>query len=923
MTHSKTDFLKYRTTPFEPFILPIIPAGATLKEDSKLTPDQLGKIPGKFYAGLKAWSGFYAWQASRAKHFDLTRWQGWQDKDQADTAIALALRTGEILAIDIDITDEVIAEYVTCLIIAMMGMPGAIRRRPGTGRRMLFYGHKPHTAPVSKSRIAFDILATGEKAAVEVLGYGQQVVAEGPHAKGALHYWQDGIGLIEGYQTMAENLQTIESIDQMMVQLRNYIDGDERYERTKFAAPSMREAVDAIKIDNLMSPHIAKDQELLARAIRAINLDHPSMDYDRWIDVMRAICAACAGSLEFFDDVVWPWICTQTVTHGQGPTTRERGIEWLQERWNSFHDSTFGAEFVYGVAAEFGFREGWDSVQLSVFDGIPLPIPVADAAGVGDGSAAGASPNVGGAGSSGASGSGGPIPPNDTHIRIAQSFAAQYSNEWKWSADACRWYRYTPERGIWKRDDTLINHLGLYMSSMAQQILATVAGPTGVQRARALESTGTIKAVEALLKSTPAMLVRERDFDAQPHLLNTPDHVWDLKNATILSHSPDLLMRMCTAVSPDLTAILAEDDLENPAAIEAHFAKWAPRFLFTVKNLDGSKKADVGYRDWFVLTVGAMYGYIQIGEILHAGIFFMEGEPGLGKTQIWYVMFLLLDGESETGYAKKLTADFISKNGVAHRFDMSMIIGKRMLFIDETMMGISFDEARMSDLGSGAYMEAEVKFGRDSVGFTNRGKLCISGNHRPHFISGAAGGLASRMMLVEAFGEDLRGKEGVDKHNIAVDIVQEEGPALLMWAIQNAIQDYKKGGHERFHRLMAPTKAATRQYVKEDNTFVQWVEDRMQLSSEIDIDLLTAFAAFREYQKDINDKQTYRRTDFKRLLKAAFPHLKFETRSENEGHGRACIRGLGYKRPEGENVVVFPSIGNKDTEVSKPNPTVH
>lgn len=277
MMHPKTDFLKYIGTPFEPFILPIIPAGATLKEDSKLTPDHLGKIPGKYYSGLKAWTGFYAWQASRANRFDLERWYGWQEADEADTALALALRTGEILAIDIDISDEVIAEMVTCLIIAMMGMPGAIRRRPGTGRRVLFYGHKPHTAPVSKSRIAFDILAIGEKAAVEVLGNGQQVVAEGPHAKGALHYWQDGIGLIEGYQTMADNLQTIESIDQMMVQLRNFIDGDEaRFKRVQFRPPSASEAVDAIKIDNIMSPNIAKDQEMLARRCKRSTSTRPT-----------------------------------------------------------------------------------------------------------------------------------------------------------------------------------------------------------------------------------------------------------------------------------------------------------------------------------------------------------------------------------------------------------------------------------------------------------------------------------------------------------------------------------------------------------------------------------------------------------------------------------------------------------------------
>lgn len=42
-----SNFLKYIGTPFERWILPIIPAGAELIEDGSLTPENLGKIPGR------------------------------------------------------------------------------------------------------------------------------------------------------------------------------------------------------------------------------------------------------------------------------------------------------------------------------------------------------------------------------------------------------------------------------------------------------------------------------------------------------------------------------------------------------------------------------------------------------------------------------------------------------------------------------------------------------------------------------------------------------------------------------------------------------------------------------------------------------------------------------------------------------------
>ena len=108
MTNPPTDFIKYANTPYQHYILPIIPAGAPLKEDSGLTPDQLGKIPGKFFPGPKLWAGFYNWPNNMTTPTMLERWQHWQDPDQAATTFASGLRTGVVIAVDIDIDDEAV-----------------------------------------------------------------------------------------------------------------------------------------------------------------------------------------------------------------------------------------------------------------------------------------------------------------------------------------------------------------------------------------------------------------------------------------------------------------------------------------------------------------------------------------------------------------------------------------------------------------------------------------------------------------------------------------------------------------------------------------------------------------------------------------------------------------------------------------------
>lgn len=93
-----------------------------------------------------------------------------------------------------------------------------------------------------------------------------------------------------------------------------------------------------------------------------LDLDDPHIDYDTFINLLRASCAACAGSIGFLTNVVWPWVCTQQIARGQGPRTEERGIEWLEERWRSFTDSSLGADFIYGWASQFGFSGGKNAI---------------------------------------------------------------------------------------------------------------------------------------------------------------------------------------------------------------------------------------------------------------------------------------------------------------------------------------------------------------------------------------------------------------------------------------------------------------------------------------------------------------------------------------------------------------------------------
>jgi hypothetical protein len=234
------------------FILPIIPAGVELRDDSKLTKDHLGKIPGKYTPELNQWGGFYGWQGYQAKQRDLERWQGWQTK--CETGIAIGLRLGIFLACDIDCDDMALAAEIEIRVTALLGMPFAVRRRHDSARRVMFYVHKLNVTPITKSRIAFEILETGEKCIVEFLGYGQQVVIEGPHAKGDMHYWQNSVGLIEGLEEGKKLPLEIHDVDKMMRGLKDWIEVDDRLELIKAKLPIGGVNDAAVAVSDLMSP---------------------------------------------------------------------------------------------------------------------------------------------------------------------------------------------------------------------------------------------------------------------------------------------------------------------------------------------------------------------------------------------------------------------------------------------------------------------------------------------------------------------------------------------------------------------------------------------------------------------------------------------------------------------------------------------
>jgi hypothetical protein len=334
-----SSFLKFIGTPFEAFILPVIPAGAKLMEGSTLSPYTLGRVPGKWLSNIGAWTGFSEWQNHRATKFSLDLWQNWQA--EAGFALGIGMQTAEFPVIDIDSNDAEIVDAIHRVALRHLGW-SPVRRREDSPRRVLCYKLKRGTPPIRKMRLAL-VDSQGNEHIIETLGHGQQVVIEGPHASGKMHYWLDGTSLIDASAELVE--LTMEEAAAFMSALNRWA-AEQGLTPVKLSLPTPGYRVAAVSNDDIMSPHLAKNMDLLARCVRAIDLNDDQLaDYDTWIALLVAIKAACGGDRQFFDDVVLPWLLTN-------PANAE---EYMEAKWNSLHYCQLGTEYLYAWGRKFGW----------------------------------------------------------------------------------------------------------------------------------------------------------------------------------------------------------------------------------------------------------------------------------------------------------------------------------------------------------------------------------------------------------------------------------------------------------------------------------------------------------------------------------------------------------------------------------------
>ena len=387
---------------------------------------------------------------------------------------------------------------------------------------------------------------------------------------------------------------------------------------------------------------------------------------------------------------------------------------------------------------------------------------------------------------------------NDLGLRCWDSNARHVA---AWS----KWLFWTGTR--WEVDDKLdhLTRIRAYLRERATDVLdgsehkaaaldAEEEGKGDRLRRRAkdmaqtLRSKNTVVAVESLARSNRASVARSDAFDADRLLLGTPGGTVDLRTGELRPAKREDLITKLTACAP-------ADPGTRPRL-------WLT-FLHDIFDGDGELMA-------FMQRAA---GYALTGLTTEHKLLFLHGTGRNGKS-----VFLNTLTAIWADYARRGAAEtFLNTNGEKHSTGLAGLQGARLVVGSELPVGKTWDESVIKDLTGGDKMTARFMRG-DFFDFDPQLTLMIAGNNQPSF-RGVDEAIRARVVLVPfavTIPPEQRDKGLPDK-------LKNEGPEILRWAIDGALQWLERGLD-----VPATVAAASAEYMDDEDTLGQFIGDDLQ-----------------------------------------------------------------------------------------------
>lgn len=365
----------------------------------------------------------------------------------------------------------------------------------------------------------------------------------------------------------------------------------------------------------------------------------------------------------------------------------------------------------------------------------------------------------------------------------ARLLVAEYAAELRYVPDAGKWVTWDGSRWTWHPDDAPA-------VEAARDVIRRIPTDNVALKGWRLKSLRARAIGDAvrLARATPAMRIPASHFDRHPWQLNTPGGVVDLRTGAIAAPTPALFHSKQTAVTPD-------PSMPTPL--------W-DRFLAT------TFQRNAGLERYMQRLAGLMF----IGEVIEHVLPFAHGGGGNGKGVFAEVM-LGVAGD----YGTSAPQGFLVVGRDKHPTELAMLQGRRIVVASEINEDSTFDEAKMKALTGGDTITARF-MGKDFFDFPPSHTFLLLGNNQPRVETG--GDSVWRRLRLIPFTHTVTDDERIE--NLQQRLVDEEGPGILAWIVQGAV-DYAADG------LRTPDEvlAATDTYRAEEDHLGRFVDDRCRI----------------------------------------------------------------------------------------------
>ena len=373
-----------------------------------------------------------------------------------------------------------------------------------------------------------------------------------------------------------------------------------------------------------------------------------------------------------------------------------------------------------------------------------------------------------------------PLPQAMSEDALADSFAAQHGEDWRYVKRWDKWFKW--DAVGWIDDETAEVFTVARELCRAAAYWPDAASLTPIAK-RQLGQRRVAGNVRDMAGADRRIAATADQWDRDPWLLGVPGGVIDLKNSKLLESDREHYITKRTSVSPERgehplwDKVLARAS-GGDATMLHYLSKWA--------------------------------GYMLTGDTREEAFLFVHGPGGSGKSTFVQVL-----RDCMGSYAKATRIEtFMSTRHGEHPTEIADLAGARLVSAPETEEGSRWNEGRIKMLTGHDKVKARF-MNKDYFEFDPVCKIMIFGNHRPRLHS-VGEEMKRRIHMVE-FRETIPVEE---RDNLLKTAICAEYPAILQWMIDGCMEWQAEG----LGRPEAVSQA-TDDYLSSQDTLGSWLEE--------------------------------------------------------------------------------------------------